>query len=65
MPKITAEFHSHTDTMYIDVYKTDEPIYDLWLTSRVTEQGTHIALLPDVAEKVAAGLTGGLIDVQE
>ena len=61
MPKIINEYHSHTDTMYIDVYKTDEPIYDLWLTSRVTEQGTHIVLLPDVAEKVAAGL----IDVQK
>lgn len=61
MPNIIAEYHSHTDTMYIDVYKTDEPIYDLWLTSRITEQGTHIALLPEVAEKVAAGL----ISVQE
>ena len=61
MPKIINEYHSHTDTMYIDVYKTDEPMFDLWLTSRVTEQGTHIVLLPDVAEKVAAGL----IDVQK
>lgn len=61
MSKIINEYHSHTDTMYIDVYKTDEPIYDLWLTSRVTEQGTHIVLLPDVAEKVVAGL----IDVQK
>lgn len=61
MPKIINEYHNHTNTMYIDIYKTDELIYDLWLTSRVTEQSTHIVLLNDVAEKVAAGL----IDVQK